>query len=90
MKMFMGNVMLLKVSCQQFGPNKAEYRIFKFVWRQFLEDYYNTTDDRMPAVTIYKNNQLGISINVEEPEEEEVSTFDIKYVLCDKVLLHYY
>ena len=84
MKMFMGNVKLLKVSfsCQQFGPNKAEYRIFKFVWRQFLEDYYNTTDDKMPAVTIYKNNQLGISINVEEPEEEEVSTFDIKYQIC--------
>ena len=33
------------------------------------EDYYYVNEQKMPPVTIYKNNQLGISINVEDHEE---------------------
>ena len=33
------------------------------------EDYYFVNEQKMPPVTIYKNNQLGISINVEDHEE---------------------
>ena len=32
-------------------------------------DYYFVNEHKMPPVTIYKNNQLGISINVEDHEE---------------------
>ena len=32
-------------------------------------DYYFVNEHKMPPVTIFKNNQLGISINVEDHEE---------------------
>ena len=36
-----------------------------------IENYDPGMKDMMGPVTIYKNNQLGISINVEEHEEQE-------------------
>ena len=47
----------------------SDYNIECEVYDYPHDDVFHVADERMPPVTIYKNNQLGISINVEEHDD---------------------
>ena len=53
----------------QFEQNEDLEVFNDDVQRNNLDEFCSLTEEKMPAVTIFKNNQLGISINVEEHEE---------------------